>query len=368
MSPTLAPSLTISSPDTFISAVPHLLGFTPTDSVVIAGIGRGPQGRDVITLVQRFDLPPNDVSADQLREIARAATSPMARVGSHEVIITVLSDKAYASPDELPHRELVDQLIEAHDEAGISTRDSLYTDGTSRWAYGCFDPDCCPPTGRVIPDDVRTLVAAEFTAAGVAVAGSRDDLATELAPVAPDRIRAVSEQLADAKNPGAGIEQWRDLQIKRIHQALTADDSLDAKSCAQVITGLDDVRVRDTLLWDLAQGRGDNTVVTARLSDVVRTAPEGRVTPAATVLSIQHWTAGDGARANVALDRALGANPDYSLGRLVETSLRTGMPPSTWRDLMRTIPREMCRTGGTSTPTLVADGELAPLHAPGLAS
>ena len=114
--------------------------------------------------------------------------------------------------------------------------------------------------------------------------------------------------------------------------------------------------MRDTVLWDLAQGRGDTTVVAARLADVVRCAPDGRVAPAATVLSIQHWTAGDGARANVALDRALSETPDYSLGGLVKTSLTTGMPPSTWRDLMRTVPRDVCRTGNTRpSPTPVAE-------------
>lgn len=368
MSPTLAPSLTISSPDTFLAAVPHLLGFAPTDSVVIAGIGRGPAGSDVITLVQRFDLPPLDLAASQLREVARAATAPMARVGSHEVIITVLSNKAYTSPDELPHRELVDQLIEAHDDARISTRDSLYTDGTSRWSYGCFDPDCCPPTGRVVPEEVRTLVAAEFTAAGVAVAASRDDLAAELAPTDVEHTQAVAEHLKSMKDPGAGIEAWRDRRIDHIHRALTSATPLDPKACAQVIDGLADVRVRDTVLWDLAQGRGDGTVVAARLADVVRTAPDGRVAPAATVLSIQHWTTGDGARANVALDRALDENPDYSLGGLVKTSLTTGMPPSTWRDLMRTVPREVCRTGSNSAAAPAVEPELAPLHAPGLAS
>ena len=368
MSPTLAPSLTISSPDTFISAVPHLLGFMPEDSVVIAGIGRGPQGRDVITLVQRFDLPSTDLDAGQLREIARAATSPMARVGSHEVIITVLSDKAYASPDELPHRELVDQLIEAHDEAGISTRDSLYSDGTSRWSYGCVDPDCCPPTGRVIPQDVRTLVAAEFTAAGVAVASSRDDLAAELAPADPAQVRAVAEQLESMKDPGAAIETWRDQQIDHIHQVLASGSPLDAQACAEVIDGLDDVRVRDTVLWDLAQGRGDGTLVTARLADVVRNAPEGRIAPAATVLSVQHWTAGDGTRANFALDRALADNPDYSLGGLVKTSLSSGLPPSTWRELICSMPRQTCRHGSNPTPGLVREPVLTPVHAPGLAS
>jgi hypothetical protein len=356
MSPTFAPCLVITTPDTFVAAVPHLLGFTPTDSVVIAGIGQV-DDRNEITLVQRFDIPDPETSPDDLRRIAKDASVPMARSGADEVIITVISDQAVSSPDDLPQRELVDRLVEAHDDAGMFTRDSLYTDGTSRWSYGCFDAACCPPGGRVIPDDVRTHVAAEFTAAGVAVRGSRDELAAELAPAGAARVQAVAEQLEALPHPGPGIESWRDRAIQQFHEDVSTGASIDEAGCARVLAGLDDIRVRDTVLWDLAQGRGDSRHVTEALAQVVRTSPDTRCAPAATVLSIQHWTAGDGARANVALDRALDTNPDYSLGGLVQASLRSGLPPATWRDLMRTMSRDTCRHGNPSQSRELGSGE-----------
>jgi hypothetical protein len=355
MSPTFAPRLVITTPDTFVAAVPHLLGFTPTDSIVIAGIGQV-DGRNEITLVQRFDIPNPDTSPDDLRRIAKDASAPMARSGADEVIITVISDRAVSSPDDLPQRELVGRLVEAHDDAGMFTRDSLYTDGTSRWSYGCFDATCCPPGGRIIPDDVRTHVAAEFTAAGVAVRGSRDDLAAELAPAGAARVQAVAKKLEALPHPGTGIESWRDGAIQQFHEDVSTGASIDEAGCARVIAGLDDIRVRDTVLWDLAQGRGDDRNVIEALAQVVRTSPEARCAPAATVLSIQHWTAGDGARANVALDRALDSDPDYRLGGLVQTSLRSGLPPAHWRDLMCTMPRETCRYG-QSHPSTQTIGE-----------
>jgi hypothetical protein len=368
MSPLSVPRLVISSPDTFVAAVPHLLGFTPANSVVIAGIGQV-AGRDEITLVQRFDIPSPDTTPEDLLQIARSAAAPMARTGAHEVIIAVVSDNAVASPDDLPQRELVDLLVESHDDAGMFTRDSLYTDGTSRWSYGCFDPACCPPAGRVIPDAVRTHVAAEFTAAGVAVRGSRAELAAELAPADPARVHAVSGHLEALPDTSAGIERWRDQAIQQFHQDVSTGASIDDASCARVIAGLDDVRVRDTVLWDLAQGRGAGRNVIAALGQVVRTSPEARCAPAATVLSIQHWTAGDGARANVALDRALGTDPNYSLGGLVQASLRSGLPPATWRDLMRTMPRDTCRHGN-NPPVAEPLIEAVPvaLPSPGLAA
>ncbi len=345
MPATFTPRVVIASPDTFLAAVPHLLGFTPENSIVIAGIGEGTAGQDEITLVQRFDTPGVSLEPSALGQIAHDAAVPIARTGAHEVIIAVISDTAYFSPDELPQRELVDRLVESFDDAGISTRDSLYTDGTSRWSYGCFDPGCCPPGGRVIPESVRTHVAAEFAAAGVAVMDSRESLAAELMPVDAERRQAVASHLDALEHPGAGLERWRDQAIQHVNDVLTAANMPTPEDCARIIAALDDIRVRDTVLWDLAQGRRDVHQVTANLAHVVREAPDARVAPSATVLSIQQWTSGDGARANVALDRALTDDPDYSLGSLVGQSLRSGLPPATWRDLMRTLPRGTCRHG-----------------------
>lgn len=367
MPPTFTPRVVIASPDTFLAAVPHLLGFTPENSIVIAGIGEATAGHDEITLVQRFDTPAASLESSSLGKIAHDAAVPIARTGAHQVIIAVISDTAYGSPAELPQRELVDRLVESFDDAGISTRDSLYTDGTSRWSYGCFDSSCCPPTGRAIPESVRTHVAAEFAAAGVAVMDSRESLVAELAPVDAEHRRAVAAHLDAIEHPGTGLEQWRDQEIRHVSEVLTATSVPTPEDCARVIASLDDIRVRDTVLWDLAQGRHDAHQVTANLVEVIRTAPDARVAPSATVLSIQQWTAGDGARANVALDRALADDPDYSLGSLVGQSLRSGLPPVTWRDLMRTLPRDTCRHGDGRPATPAVDQPAPHLEAPSLA-
>ena len=86
---------------------------------------------------------------------------------------------------------------------------------------------------------------------------------------------------------------------------------------AAALQGLSDIRVRDTFLWDMAQPGTDPRAVADRLADLVRCAPAGLVAPAATALAIAHWSSGDGARANVALDRADADDPDYSLAHLV---------------------------------------------------
>jgi hypothetical protein len=51
----------------------------------------------------------------------------------------------------------------------------------------------------------------------------------------------------------------------------------------------------------------------------------------ASLLAFVAWQAGDGALANVALDRALADNRRYSMARLLRRALDSGAPPSVAR-------------------------------------
>lgn len=347
----LPPSrVAIASPDAFLAAVPHLLGFPPEQSIILTGLATTPTGRDEITLVQRFDIPPSNWTSEQLVEVSRNAMVPMVRAGSDTVIVAVFSDATPSAEVDLPQRALVDELIGAADDTGLGIRDALYTDGTARWSYGCTDPACCPPTGRVIPEPVRTLIAAEFTAAGAAMASSRDALTDELTPTDPQRPGRIATLVTAAPSGIDALEAWRDERIYRVHTVLSDRMPPTDLDCADVISALDDIRVRDTVLWDLTQSPGDAHRVCAQLTDIARHAPAGHRAPVSTVLGMQHWMTGDGARARVALDHALGDQPDYSLAGLADASLNAGLPPATWRDLMSAMPREHCRHGQTTGP------------------
>ena len=48
----------------------------------------------------------------------------------------------------------------------------------------------------------------------------------------------------------------------------------------------------------------------------------------ASLLAFTAWQSGDGTLANIALDRALAADPDYSMARLLRDILAAGVPPS----------------------------------------
>jgi hypothetical protein len=341
--------LTLSSPDAFLASVPHMLGFACDDSVVLVGLGPDEGGRaSQVLLTQRFTTPPADFDASQVRDLARAAAEPMARAGSTEVIIAVFGSQPPTPGGDLPSGQLVDDLVTALDEEGMGVKDALFTDGISRWSYGCDNPACCPPEGRVIPAEVRTHVAAEFAVAGSAMMPSRDALVREVAPAEQavrDRVQACMETTAPTGASPRALEAWRDTAITDVTRALTPDEPVTSEQTAKSLAGLGDVRVRDTVLWEMSQDPGGPRAAIDGLAAMVRSAPDGHVAPAATVLAVAHWLGGDGARANVALDRALADDPDYSLGVMVSAALRSGLPPQSWRDAMSGLSRDTCRHG-----------------------
>jgi hypothetical protein len=94
--------LTLASPDALLAAIPHLLGFPPRDSVVLVGLGADGAGRESIQLTQRFDRPSDDLSSEDLVQIARTVAAPMRACGSSSVIVAVFADEQPTAPGVLP--------------------------------------------------------------------------------------------------------------------------------------------------------------------------------------------------------------------------------------------------------------------------
>jgi Domain of unknown function (DUF4192) len=66
-------------------------------------------------------------------------------------------------------------------------------------------------------------------------------------------------------------------------------------------------------------------------TDVARHAREPYVPAPASLLAFTAWQSGDGALANVAIERALAADPEYSMAHLIGRALDAGLPPSAAR-------------------------------------
>ncbi|MDP9406893.1 MAG: DUF4192 domain-containing protein, partial [Actinomycetota bacterium] len=57
----------------------------------------------------------------------------------------------------------------------------------------------------------------------------------------------------------------------------------------------------------------------------------------ATLLAVSAWLRGDGAMANVALARALEAEPSYALAQLLSRALGECLPPAELRAMIRAL-------------------------------
>ncbi len=338
MTPTPAPALDhliLRSPDALVAAVPYLLGFHPRESVVAVWL----RGRRMV-LTQRLDLPTR--TADHPEWLAAMWHHPMSDDADELILLVVSTLPADA--------DLVALVLDRAAEADIEVRDALRIDGGRWWSLLCTDARCCPPEGREVEAETASAVAAEFTLVGRAPLATRESLEASLAP---DQVSQALVGVALAAAPpvpaGAARESWRDA---RIASALTLLDGAPAavprraEHVADLLSGLDDVRVRDTVLWEFSHADpGLLPALLDRLSWALRSAPAGHVAPVASCTAIVAWLLGDGARARIAVDRACHDDAEYSLALLLAASLAAGLPPSAWRESMAALTHDACRHG-----------------------
>jgi hypothetical protein len=95
---------------------------------------------------------------------------------------------------------------------------------------------------------------------------------------------------------------------------------------ARITVALHDLRVRDDA-WARMDPRGADEHCRLWV-DVVRRAQPGHVAAPAALLAFVAWQCGEGALANVALDRALADDPEYSMALLLRQVITAGAPPT----------------------------------------
>lgn len=324
----------VGSADGILAVVPHLLGFHPANSLVVLGIG-GPHAR--IRLAFRYDLPdpPNQaLSAD----IAAHATSVLCREHlTMAVIIGYGAGQAVSS--------VVDVVAPALRDAGIVIQDALRVQDGRYWSYLCRDPRCCPADGAIYSPAAHPAAAA-LAAAGLTVRSDRAELAGTLART-PESIEPMThaverarrkagqliEQTLSVTADGDPLQAIADAGRKSVRQAVTkyrrGAEVTDPDEIAWLGFTLTDLRVRDD-----AWARMDpafNEAHQRLWTQLLRHLPKEFAPAPAALLAFVAWQAGDGALASIAIERALDADPAYSMAQLIADALQAGLPPSAAR-------------------------------------
>ncbi len=228
--------------------------------------------------------------------------------------------------------------------SGVDVHEVLRADSGRYWSMLCDDAGCCPPEGRSY-DPGSHPAAGTLTDAGLTAHPDREALARTLQRPAgsADRIRRATvaaqlrlSQLVDyGAAAGDPIPRLRATRTGRreVQRAIRRYrdggriDSIEHLAWLAVLVA--DLRVRDD-----AWARMDpvHSADHCRLwTDIVRSAAIEFVPAPASLLAFTAWQSGNGALAVMAVERALAADPGYSMAHLIDSAVQAALPPSAAR-------------------------------------
>ncbi|SES48580.1 DUF4192 domain-containing protein [Actinokineospora terrae] len=324
---------TLRHTDQIIAALPYLIGFAPTESLVALTIRDSGEVGPVI----RVDLPGPRGRVPMAGHLAEIITG-------HQVAVALLVVVG-GGREPLPHAPFVVAVTEALADVGVRVEHAFWTravEAGSQWlSY------TSPELSGTVADPDSSAVAAQFTVQGVVVYASREDMADTLAADPEDdldRRASLIDAIATADGSTTAekvalvhsvVEQFaiRSPAV-RPHPTDRAptDPDLDDSTLAQLAVALSDPQVREACL-SIALGSRDRAA--ARLwTRLTRALPAPERAEPAVHLAVSTYLRGDGVYARVALALALAANPRHSLAALLDSAAHHGIPPDDLRTLI----------------------------------
>src|SRR3954464_15140811 len=301
------------------SAVPYMLGFYPSDSLVAIAL-RGPRER--LSFSMRLDLP----EPDDYDDVAAMTAFRVKHAQAAGVMLVVDTD-ATDRDDDLPQRALVDAI---EDALPMPVREALLIDDGRAWSYLCADERCCPAAGREMrPDSPGAVALAAANALhGNAVLPDREALVATTRAIGG--IAAESMLQAMARVDLDELDDRKDLLDELCERISESPGRLSHDDAAALVVRLHDVQFRDHVISRLA-ARDDT--LERLVAGVARLAQPPYDAPAAAVLAMSAYLRGDGGGAGAAAERALDTAPSYSLAQLVLDSLARQLDPAAVREV-----------------------------------
>ncbi|MFJ4918310.1 DUF4192 domain-containing protein [Streptomyces sp. NPDC088725] len=370
--------ITLRGPAELADALPYLMGFHPTDSIVLVAL-HGVSGRFGGRL--RLGIPRSPQEWQPVAEqLAQCLVEGSERRGARPdgIVVFVCQDPADGETggqvmERL--RPLAQRLRTACGSLDVPVHEALCISGGRYWSYCCPDTRCCPPEGTGLALPGTTVMAAAATYAGIQVRGSLREMEARLepsrTPAALEQERVLDEAGADLvprillggnrEQVGSETLAMARRLMKRLGElpgsgragtdADAEDDKLIGdKEAAVVILGLQDRETRDRAAEWM---EGPSAQPALRLWRALARRCVGSYAEHATApLTLAGWVAwstGDEPGARVALGLALRLDPDYVFARLLHQACNEGMDPETLRACLRR--ERVSRTGaGTRGP------------------
>ena len=140
--------------------------------------------------------------------------------------------------------------------------------------------------------------------------------------------------------------RWREEEVVFLHQCLADQKPVTDYLIARISKAFTVTGVRDAFLWDLAAGKVDSASAAEFLSGMLPHLAGDVAVPLATVAGTCWWVSGNGAKANMCVDRDQGSASGYALRTLLQAALRAGLPPQFWIESVLELTRTECLHGG----------------------
>ncbi|MCE3551884.1 DUF4192 domain-containing protein [Pseudonocardia sp. RS11V-5] len=328
-----------------LAAVPVLIGFRPRDSLVLVATG-GPHGRRV-GLTLRVDLPPPD-DPELVAALCESAAAALCRDDPEGAAVLVVgggepSPPGTAEPGWPPRADVAGAATLALLEREIGVHTVAWAAEIAAGApWRCYPLHDCRCEGT-LPDPAASVLAATAVARGAVLRDSREDLQRVVQPGGPEDGPAGASPDADAGGtaPGCAADQGeaesagspegrRAADPRRLLRDALADAAAGRLVVGRRFAGAMASALRRPWFRDeaLAACAGPWAAEAEQLwAALARTSPGADAATPAALLAVSALLRGDGALANVALDRAFGADPGHRLAHSLRAGLDGGWGP-----------------------------------------
>ncbi|WP_079273286.1 DUF4192 domain-containing protein [Streptomyces sp. TN58] len=357
------PQITLRSPAELADALPYMLGFHPSDSLVMVAV-HGEGGRFGGRLRVGIPTAPAEWE-DTARQVADCLIRGGERRGAKpDGIVVYLCQEPRGEEGGrgvmTRLRPLAQRIRLACGALDVPVLEALCLSAGRFWSYVCPDERCCPAEGSPLAAVGTSVTAAAATFAGLQVRGSLDEIEGRLAPlrgpVAEEAERAL-DRAATALMPrilhgatreevGAETITLAQALMRRMAQAPPAesgpqgDDWDDAllgdDEAASLILGLQDREVRDIAAEWM---EGEEAAPALRLwRALARRCVGAYGEHAAAPLTLAgwvSWSTGDEPTARIALGLALRADAEYRFAQLLHHACNEGIDPEGLRQCLR---------------------------------
>ncbi|MEU4129811.1 DUF4192 domain-containing protein [Streptomyces wuyuanensis] len=381
--------ITLRGPAELADALPYMLGFHPTDSIVLVALhgGRGRFGGRL-----RLGIPESPHEwLPVARHLAECLIEGSERRGARPdgIVVFLCQDPAEGETGRVVMerlRPLAQWLRTSCGALDVPVPEALCISGGRFWSYCCPDTRCCPAEGTAMAIPGTSVMAAAAAYAGIQVRGSLREMESRLEPLRSPSMAGQERALDSAgaallprilhggsrEQVGAETLRLARRLMKRLGERATLDTSRSAADArddrlishaeaAAVILGLQD---RDTRDRAAAWMEGPDAHRALRLwRALARRCVGPYAEHAAAPLSLAgwvSWSTGDEPSARVALSLALRVDPEYVFARLLHQACNDGLDPEDLRRCLRTPGAAWeSAQAGTSVPAPVAADSVA---------